>query len=76
MDDALALKVVVISPGVQEHSATNVHLSKVSGLIDQGDARLTMIGATFEEIVPIVPDLTALTDLERHIERVRAVRGG
>lgn len=72
----LALKVVVISPGVREQSGTNGHLSKIAGLIDQGDARLSMIGATFEDIVPIVPDVTAMTDLERHIERVRAVRGG
>lgn len=72
----LALKVVVVSPGVQEQSGTNIHLSKIAGLIDRGDARLSMIGATFEEIVPIIPDLMARTDLERHIERVRAVRGG
>ncbi|WP_170760728.1 SIR2 family protein [Ruegeria lacuscaerulensis] len=72
----LALKVVVVSPNVQEHSGANGHLSKISELINQGDARLSMIGATFEDIVPIVPDLTAMTDLERHVERVRAVRGG
>ncbi len=72
----LSLKVVTISPGVQEQSGTNPHLSKIAGLIDGGDARLSMVGATFEEIVPIVPDLTAMTDLERHIERVRAIRGG
>lgn len=70
----LALKVVVISPSLQEQSGTNGHLSKIAGLIDQGDARLSMIGASFEDIVPIVPDLTAMTDLERHIERVRAIR--
>lgn len=72
----LALKVVTISPSVQEQSGTNPHLSKIAGLIDRGDARLSMVGATFEEIVPIVPDLTAMTDLERHTERVRAIRGG
>lgn len=71
----LSLKVVTISPGMQEASATNPHLSKIAGLIDRGDARLSMIGATFEEIVPTIPDITAMTDLERHIERVRAVRG-
>jgi len=72
----LSLKVVTISPGVREALGTNQHLSKIAGLIDRGDARLSMIGATFEEIVPIVPDITAMTDLERHIERVRAVRAG
>ncbi len=72
----LALKVVALSPNIQEQSETNPHLYKIAGLIDQGDARLSMVDATFEEIVPIVPDVTAMTDLERHIERVRAVRGG
>ena len=72
----LALKVAIISPSVDEQSVANPYLSKIAGLIDRGDARLSMIGATFEEIVPIVPDITAMTDLERHIERVRAVRGG
>lgn len=70
----LALKVVVISPSLQQQADTNGHLSKIAGLIDQGDARLSMIGASFEDIVPIVPDLTAMTDLERHVERVRAIR--
>ena len=70
----LALKVVVISPNVEQQSRENRHLKKIAGLIDQGDARLSMIGATFEEIVPVMPDVTAMTDLERHVERVRAVR--
>lgn len=70
----LALKVVVISPSLQQQAVANGHLSKIAALIDQGDARLSMIGASFEDIVPIVPDITAMTDLERHVERVRAVR--
>lgn len=70
----LAMKVVVISPSLEEQGNTNQHLSKISGLIDQGDARLSLVAATFEEIVPKIPDVTAMTDLERHIERVRAVR--
>lgn len=70
----LSLKVVVISPSVSDQCGTNPHLSKLAGFIEQGDARLSMVGATFEQIVPRVPDLMAMTDLERHIERVRAVR--
>jgi hypothetical protein len=70
----LSLKVAVVSPGIQAQSATNPHLKKISGLIDRGDARLAMLAASFEELVPIIPDIAAQTDLERHIERVRAVR--
>lgn len=71
----LSLKVVVISPGIEAQSDINPHLKKISGLIDQGDARLAMLAASFEELVPVIPDIAAQTDLERHIERVRAVRG-
>ncbi|MGB8816808.1 MAG: SIR2 family protein [Rhizobiaceae bacterium] len=70
----LSLKVVVVSPGIEAQSATNPHLKKIAGLIDRGDARLALLAASFEELVPIIPDIAAQTDLERHIERVRAVR--
>lgn len=70
----LSLKVVVISPGIEAQSAVNPHLKKILGLIDQGDARLSMLAASFEDLVPVIPDIAAQTDLERHIERVRAVR--
>ena len=67
----LSLKVVVISPGIETQSATNPHLKKIAGLLDQSDARLAMLTASFEEVVPIIPDIAAQTDLERHSERVR-----
>lgn len=70
----LSLKVLVISPGLETQSATNPHLRKITGLIDQGDARLAMLAASFEELVPAIPDVVAQTDLERHLDRVRAAR--
>ncbi len=70
----LSLKVAVISPDLEAKSGTNPHLKKIAGLIDRGDARLAMLAASFEELVPIIPDIAAQTDLERHIERIRAVR--
>lgn len=70
----LALKVVVVSPSLEQQSRDNQHLSKIAGLIDRGDARLALISATFEDIVPRIPDVAAMSDLERHVQRVRAVR--
>ncbi len=70
----LAMKVAVVSPSLEDQGNANQHLSKISGLIDQGDARLSLVAATFEDIVPKIPDVSAMTDLERHIERVRASR--
>ena len=44
-------------------------------LIGNGDARLSLINGTFAEIVPELPDIAALTDLEQHLDRMRLLRG-
>jgi hypothetical protein len=69
----LAMKVVIISSGVDERSNFNPYLRKICKLIDQGDSRISLIDAEFEEIVPILPDATAMTELERHAKRMRAI---
>ncbi|MBP1877649.1 SIR2 family protein [Agrobacterium rubi] len=73
----LSLNVVVINPDVEEASdggaKSNGYLSAVGSLIDNGDARLALIAGKFEEIVPMVPDVIAETELERHAERVRNI---
>ena len=81
----LHLKVVVCDPGlgpwehkdngVQEgYDAKNSYLSKLRYLIEHGDARLALISATFEQAVPLMPDIAAETDLEQHYERIRLMR--
>jgi hypothetical protein len=79
----LALKTVIVSPrlcvirnGVDKppspgESMTNIHLKKLSALISGGDARLAMLGCSFDELVPYIPDIMAETDLEKHLDRVR-----
>ncbi|MDR9782143.1 SIR2 family protein [Rhizobium redzepovicii] len=69
----LSLNVVVINPDVEEKSGAvgNAHLAAMANLIDNGDARLALIAATFEDIVPLVPDVIAETELEKHGERIR-----
>lgn len=81
----LHLKVVVCEPalgpkkseeGVTKGSETrNSHLKKITYLIENDDARLTLISSTFSEIVPHLPDIAAETDLEQHLERIRQLRG-
>lgn len=80
----LSLKVAVCDPGLGPRTddpkkagidGTNVHLKKIRYLIEHGDARLALISATFEEIVPRLPDIAAETDLEQHLERIRRLRG-
>lgn len=70
----LAMNVVVVSPTVEGDAATNPFLARIAGMIDHGDARLGLIAATFEELVPNIPDVTATTELERHFDRLRSVR--
>lgn len=81
----LHLKVVICDPalgprmtdGVMRAGAEgeNPYLSKIRYLIEHGDARLSLVNSTFQEVVPYLPDIAAETDLEQHIERVRLLRG-
>lgn len=80
----LSLKVAICDPGLGPREgkptrlgidATNAHLKKIRYLIEHGDARLALVSATFEEIVPHLPDIAAETDLEQHLDRVRRLRG-
>jgi hypothetical protein len=79
----LSLKTVVVSPRLapwnndQEQGpgecVTNKHLERLRDLANAGDARITLLSCGFEDMVPLVPDLAAETDLERHMERLRRV---
>lgn len=81
----LQMKVVICDPALAPKTRSgaveagseswNPHLKKVKYLIDHGDARLALVSATFEEVVPLMPDIAAETDLEQHMERVRLLRG-
>ncbi|TAW73038.1 SIR2 family protein [Rhizobium ruizarguesonis] len=69
----LSLNVVVINPDIEKASEDtgNSYLNGIGKLIENGDARLALIAGTFENVVPMVPDVIAETELERHAERVR-----
>lgn len=78
----LSLKAVAVSPGLAPWTdadgvaqpgevGTNTHLVRLKSLADNGDARLTLLNCTFEELVGYVPDIVAETDLEKHFERLR-----
>ena len=83
----LNLKVVICDPALAPQSDSdptkvwagstekNAHLKKLAFLISKGDARLSLINGTFQELVPELPDIAALTDLEQHLDRMRQLRG-
>ena len=54
---------------------TNPYLCKIMSLLDQGDARLTFLNGTFEDVAREIPDMAAETDLEKHMLRMRAIEG-
>lgn len=54
----------------------NLFLRNIQTLMDQGDVRLSFLNASFEEIGREIPDLTAETDLEKHMNRIRSIQGG
>lgn len=83
----LALKAVVVSPGLAPwenadglqqpgEAEHNLHIKKIRDLIRFGDARLALLNCRFDELVPLVPDVAAETDLERHIQRMRQMDEG
>jgi hypothetical protein len=61
------------APGNAE---SNLFLKKIQQLMDQGDARLTFLNGTFEEVTRDMPDMTAETDLEKHMARMRGIQEG
>ena len=71
----LSLNVLLVSPSLTKDSVSNSYVSRMSALIDHGDARLALIETTFEDLVPKIPDMSGSTDLIRHLERVQNTHG-
>lgn len=82
----LSLKAVVVSPGLAPwtdgdgvtqpgEAEKNLHLARLKGLAENGDARLALVNCSFEELVGYIPDIAAESDLEKHFERLRKLEG-
>jgi NAD-dependent SIR2 family protein deacetylase len=79
----LSMKMVVVSPALAPWNdgdtqgpgecESNRYLGQLKGLATAGDARITLLNCGFEQMVPLVPDLAAETDLERHVARLRNI---
>jgi len=73
IDSNVSLKCMVVSPTLEEGSASHRDLSKIGGLIRSGDLRLSLLSGGFEQLVPDIPDLVAHTEDERHRSRIKGV---
>jgi hypothetical protein len=66
-----SLKAIVVDPAIK--TTTNTSLKQIEGLIKDGDWRLTLAQAKFEDIVAILPDLVTDNEEEQHLKRLRAI---
>jgi len=72
----LSFNMIVVDPQLgskceKGHQFENEYLASISRYVDSGDGRFALIEAKFEDIIPLIPDLVAETELERHQERMR-----
>lgn len=65
----VGLRTIVVSPSLE--SAGGEAVDSMQELIQSGDSRLALIAGTFEQFVPLVPDLISETEEERHRRRMR-----
>lgn len=67
----VALKAAIVAPSLKE--SKNETIGTIKSLILNGDWRLALINAKFEEIVPVFPDLVKETEEEQHRARLRSL---
>jgi hypothetical protein len=69
----LALNIVIADPNAETQSAAggNKYIQAFSELINNGDGRVALVAAKFEELTSLIPDAMAETELERHNDRIR-----
>jgi len=65
----VGLRLAVVDPSLEESS--NDAVKTMTDLISQGDSRIALVAARFEDFVPCLPDLVAVTEEERHQARMR-----
>jgi hypothetical protein len=65
------LKAIVVDPAIK--TTSNASIKQLQGLIKDGDWRLTLAQAKFEEIVAILPDLVTDSEEEQHLQRLRSI---
>jgi hypothetical protein len=67
----IGLKAAIVSPSLK--AGKNAAIQSIRALIQDGDWRLSLLNAKFEEIVSLLPDLVKETEAEQHGARLRAL---
>lgn len=75
----VSLKAMVVDPAIGKpengEDQRKREIQDIEKLIKDGDPRLSMVTATFEEFVPLIPDLVAETEEEIHRRRLKGIGG-
>lgn len=66
----VGLKVALVDPVLETNGENQVH-SFLKHLIDEGDARVSLVSAKFQDFTRHIPDLVSLTEQEVHFGRTR-----
>jgi hypothetical protein len=63
----VGLRVTVVDPALA--TSTNDAVTRFTELVSHGDARISLVAAKFEQFVPLLPDLVAVSEEEQHEAR-------
>ncbi len=69
----VSLKAMIVDPALA--SSAKIPVKQIESLIKAGDSRLVLLATGFEDLVPILPDLVAATEDEKHRARLRSLGG-
>lgn len=71
----IGLRAVVVTPEARDKHRSGT-LAWIEDLISRGDRRLTLLNATFDELVRHLPDVPQMEERDAHIDRVTQRRPG
>lgn len=64
----VSIRVVIADPTIEKSKSKG--LQWLQSLVGQDDHRITLVEATFEKLVALIPDLVSKTEAELHLERI------
>lgn len=63
----VGLRITVVDPALP--TSQNQAIARLTDLVAHGDARISLVAAKFEDFVPLLPDLVAVSEEEQHEAR-------
>lgn len=67
----IGLRAIFVSPDARDNNRSKA-VTWIEQLITKGDRRLTLLEATFDELVKVLPDVPSREERDAHVERMSA----